>query len=79
MQIFSGNGAAAMAAVNVAKISGMVGMAAAVTSMFKPQWSQVGHMQQLLQLQAHQQQLLLGRNSSQAAAMHDQRVLMDLL
>jgi hypothetical protein len=43
MQIFSGNGAAAMAALNVAKISGMVGMAAAVTSMFKPQWSQVGH------------------------------------
>lgn len=40
MQIFSGNGAAAMAALNVAKISGMVGMAAAVTSMFKPQWSQ---------------------------------------
>ncbi|KAF6255183.1 low molecular mass early light-induced protein [Scenedesmus sp. NREL 46B-D3] len=40
MQIFSGNGAAAVAAMNVAKISGMVGMAAAVTSMFKPQWSQ---------------------------------------
>jgi hypothetical protein len=30
-----------MAALNVSKISGMVGMAAAVTSMFKPQWSQV--------------------------------------
>eukprot|EP00878_Enallax_costatus_P009717 GHUV01010149.1.p1 GENE.GHUV01010149.1~~GHUV01010149.1.p1 ORF type:complete len:168 (+),score=46.43 GHUV01010149.1:208-711(+) len=40
MQIFSGNGAAIVSALNAAKVTGLIGMTAAVASMFKPQWSQ---------------------------------------
>jgi len=39
MQVFSGNAAAAMAALGASKIAGMVGMASALATMFKPQWS----------------------------------------
>jgi uncharacterized YccA/Bax inhibitor family protein len=38
-QIFSGNGAAAMATLGAAKACGVVGMLAVVVSMFKPQLS----------------------------------------
>eukprot|EP00879_Flechtneria_rotunda_P029858 GHRR01032319.1.p1 GENE.GHRR01032319.1~~GHRR01032319.1.p1 ORF type:complete len:200 (-),score=47.84 GHRR01032319.1:1674-2273(-) len=40
LQVFSGNVAAIAGALSVAKVSGLIGMAAAMTSMFKPTWSQ---------------------------------------
>lgn len=41
MQIFSGKAALAMAALGYSQIAGMVGLAAALVTMFKPQWSAV--------------------------------------
>jgi uncharacterized YccA/Bax inhibitor family protein len=40
-QIFSGNAAAAMGTLSAAKACGVVGLLAAVASMFKPTWSPV--------------------------------------
>eukprot|EP00195_Chlamydomonas_chlamydogama_P014549 CAMPEP_0202897070 /NCGR_PEP_ID=MMETSP1392-20130828/5927_1 /ASSEMBLY_ACC=CAM_ASM_000868 /TAXON_ID=225041 /ORGANISM="Chlamydomonas chlamydogama, Strain SAG 11-48b" /LENGTH=245 /DNA_ID=CAMNT_0049582623 /DNA_START=286 /DNA_END=1023 /DNA_ORIENTATION=- len=41
MQIFSGNAAAAMAALQMSKVAGIVGLVSAMATMFKPHWSPI--------------------------------------